>query len=130
VLAAPIAAEAQPAEKHNRIGLLIAYPYVPERVITPIFLPKLQDLGYIEGRNLQIDVRSANYHSERLPALAAELVRLKVDVIVTGGDSEVRAAKQATSTTPIVMVPSGDPVRAGFITSYARPAVMSRACRG
>src|SRR5689334_6677960 len=117
LLTAPIAAKAQQAGKQYRIGLLIAYPYVPERVITPIFLPELRDLAYIEGRNIQLDVRSANYHSEQLPALAAELVRLNVDVIVTGGDSEVRAAKQATSTMPIVMVPSGDPVRAGFITS-------------
>jgi len=83
-----------------------------------IALIHLRDLGYIES---QIVLRSANDQSERLPALAAELVRLKVDVIVTGGDSEVRAAKQATSTIPIVMAPSGDPVRAGYVASYARP---------
>jgi len=121
VMIMPVLGEAQPPARQYRIGLLIAYPYLPERVVRPVFLPTLRDLGYIEGRNLQIDVRSANYHSERLPALAAELVRLNVDVILTGGESEVRAAKQATSTTPIVMVPSGDPVRAGLIASYARP---------
>jgi len=118
LLPAPVAGEAQPGETQSRIGLLINYPYVPGRAIATVFVPALRDLGYIES---QIVLRSANDQSERLPALAAELVRLKVDVIVTGGDSEVRAAKQATSTIPIVMAPSGDPVRAGYVASYARP---------
>jgi ABC-type uncharacterized transport system substrate-binding protein len=121
LVAALLAAEAQEAAKQYRIGLLIAYPYNPGRAISRVFVPALGDLGYIEGRNLQIEVQSADQHPERLPALAAELVRLNVDVIVTGGDSEVRAAKQATSTIPIVMAPSGDPVRAGYVASYARP---------
>jgi putative ABC transport system substrate-binding protein len=88
-------------EKPYRVGFLVAYPYDPGRAFVRVFLPAMRDLGYIEGRNLQIEVRSANNRSERLPTLAAEMVRLKVDVIVTGGDSEVRAAKQATSTIPL-----------------------------
>jgi putative tryptophan/tyrosine transport system substrate-binding protein len=121
LFAAPRAVEAQQAEKRYRIGLLINYPYDPTRAISRVFVPALQDLGYIEGRNLQIEVRSAHHHPERLPRLAAELVRLNVDVMVTGGDSEVRAAKEATPKIPIVMAPSGDPVRAGYVATYARP---------
>ena len=114
-------AQAQPVEQQYRVGLLIAYPPNPRGAFTKVFLPTLQELGYVEGRNLQIEVRSAEYQPERLSALASELVRLGVGVIVTGGDSEVRAAKQATDTIPIVMAPSGDPVRAGYVISYARP---------
>ena len=121
VLTAPLAAEAQQATTQYRVGLLIAYPYNPERAFSRVIVPALRDRGYIEGRNLQIEEQSADQHPERLPALAAELVRLNVDVIVTGGDSEVRAAKQVTGTIPIVMAPSGDPVRAGYVASYARP---------
>lgn len=121
IVAAPLAVGAQQAERQYRVGVLIAYPYTPGRSIGRVFVPTLQELGYIEGRNLQIEVRSADYHLERLPILAEELVRLKMDAIVTGGDSEVRAAKAATSSIPIVMSPSGDPVRAGYVASYARP---------
>jgi putative tryptophan/tyrosine transport system substrate-binding protein len=121
LILATLTAQAQPAGRIFRIGLLIAYPYDPTRLIGTTFIPDLRELGYVEGHNLKIEVRSANQKPERLPALAAELVRLNVDVIITGGDSEVRAAKQATSTIPIVMAPSGDPVRAGYVASYARP---------
>jgi putative ABC transport system substrate-binding protein len=121
LLAAPLGAEAQHPQNSYRIGLLSHYPYNPARAFSKVFLPALRDLGYVEGRNLRIEVRSANQHSERLPALAAELVHLDVDVIITAGDGEVRAAKAATGRIPIVMAPSGDPVRAGYIDSYARP---------
>ena len=121
LLAAPLSAQAQLSEKKYRIGVLLSYPLEPNGLFTKTFLPSLRDLGYVEGSNLVIEVRSANDHPERLPALAADLAQLKCDVIVTGGDSEVRAAKQATSSIPIVMAPSGDPVRAGYVASYARP---------
>src|SRR5262249_55975055 len=84
-------------------------------------LSGLRNLGYVEGQNLRLEIRSAHGAPERLPTLAVELVRLPVDVIVTIGDSAVRAAKQATSTIPIVMMPSGDPVAAGYVASLARP---------
>ena len=72
------------------------------------FVATLRELGYVEGRDINLVIRSANNIPEHLPALAAELVHLNVDVIVTGGDSEVVAAKQATRTIPIVMAPSGE----------------------
>jgi len=123
-LSMPSAADAQQNEKVWRIGYLFtgslpAPQSVP--ILRNIFVPAMRDLGYIEGRNLIIEVRSANGRPERLPELAAELVRLPVDLIVTLGDSEVRAAKQATATIPIVMSPSGDPVGAGYVASLARP---------
>jgi ABC-type uncharacterized transport system substrate-binding protein len=83
----------------------------------------LRERGYIEGQNIATEYRYAKGNLDRLPALATELVRLKVDIIVvTGGDPDIRAAKNATKTIPIVMVGSGtDPVEAGFIESLARP---------
>jgi putative ABC transport system substrate-binding protein len=81
----------------------------------------LRDLGYVEGKNLVIEFRWADGRYDRLPDLAAELVRLKVDVIVTGGTPGTRAAKQATTTIPIVMAVSGDAVATGLIASLARP---------
>jgi putative ABC transport system substrate-binding protein len=111
----------QLVEKKYRIGVLLSYPSEPDGLFAKAFMTSLRDLGYVEGRNLVIEVRSANDRPERLPALAAELVQLKCDVIITGGDGEVRAAKQATSSIPIVMAPSGDPVRAGYVVSLARP---------
>jgi putative ABC transport system substrate-binding protein len=81
----------------------------------------LRDLGYIEGKNIFIEWRSNEGQTDRNPALAAELVRLKVDVIVAAGSSEILAAKEATSAIPIVMVRGGDPVGSGLISSLARP---------
>ncbi len=81
----------------------------------------LRDLGYVEGRNVVFERRYADGHMDRLPEIAAELVRLKVDVIVTGSSIHVAAARQATKTIPIVMVFTADPVQAGFVTSLARP---------
>jgi putative ABC transport system substrate-binding protein len=81
----------------------------------------LRELGWIEGQNVGLEYRYANNKLEQLPNLAAELVRLKVDVIVTGGEAGIRAARGATSTIPIVMANSGDPVGTGLITSLSRP---------
>jgi putative ABC transport system substrate-binding protein len=85
------------------------------------FIQGLRDLGYEEGRNITIVHRSSEGQYQRLPDLAAELVRLKVDVIVTPASQNVRAAKQATQTIPIVMTGAGDPVAAGLVASLARP---------
>ena len=81
----------------------------------------LRDRGYFEGRNLVIEIRSAEGKFERLPALVAELLALKVDVIVTGGTPATLAAKKATSTVPIVFAAAGDPVTSGLVASLARP---------
>jgi ABC-type uncharacterized transport system substrate-binding protein len=120
LLAAPLAAEAQQAAKVARIGYLstnlAALPNRPEA-----FRQGLRDLGYVEGRNLVIEYRYAEGKVEQLPALAAELVALKVDVIVASGTLAALAAKQATSTLPIVFSPAGDPVGSGLVTSLARP---------
>ena len=121
LLAAPLAAEAQQAAKIARIGYLAANlaanPHLQEA-----FLQGLRDLGYVEGRNLVIEYRDAEGKPERLPALAAELVALKVDVIVTaGGTLAALAAKQATRTLPIVFAAAADPVESGLVTSFARP---------
>ena len=85
------------------------------------FRQGLRELGYVEGKNIVIEWRYAEGKPDRLPALAAELVRLKVDVIVTGGPVATRAAKEATSTIPIVMAQDSDPVGSGFVASLARP---------
>ena len=81
----------------------------------------MRELGYVDGKNLAIERRSAEGKYERLPDLAADLVRVKVDVIVTNGTSAVRAAQKATTRIPIVFGSAGDPVRAGLIKSLARP---------
>ena len=123
VLAAPLMslAQQQPA-KIARIGYL--QPVVPENNSSPLledFRQGLRELGYVEGRNLQLEVRWGEGKLERMPALAEELVRLKVDVIVAVTAPSVMAAKQATGTIPIVMPFSSDPVGDGLVTSLARP---------
>jgi putative tryptophan/tyrosine transport system substrate-binding protein len=85
------------------------------------FRQGLRELGYIEGESIVIDWRFAEGKLDRLPALVAELLRLKVDVIVTGGPAPTRAAKEATTTIPIVMAQDADPVGSGFVASLARP---------
>ena len=119
--AAPLAAEAQQATKVARIGYLS-----PSLASSPhlrdAFVQGLRDLGYIEGRNVVIEYRDAEGKLERLPALAAELVALKVDVIFVGGGTRVTlAAMKATTTIPIVFTGVGDPVESGLVTSLARP---------
>ncbi len=121
LLAAPLAAEAQQAAKVARIGYLstnlAANPHLHEA-----FLQGLRDLGYVEGRNVVIEYRDAEGKPERLPALAAELVALKVDVIVVAeAHHAALAAKQATRTIPIVFAAAADPVESGLVTSLARP---------
>jgi putative tryptophan/tyrosine transport system substrate-binding protein len=107
--------EAQP-QKVPRIGYLS--PSVANR---PTFTQGLRDLGYIEGKNIFIEWRANEGQLDRNHALAVELVRLKVDIIVAAGSGEIRAAKEATSAIPIVMVRGGDPVGSGFVASLARP---------
>jgi len=109
-------AEAQQTKKVPRIGFLSATPS-----INPAFLEGLHTLGYTEGKNIIIEYRSAQDKLERHPDLAAELISLKVDIIVTQGTPAAQAAKKATSTIPIVMATSGDPVGSGLIASLARP---------
>jgi putative tryptophan/tyrosine transport system substrate-binding protein len=115
-------AQAQPpAGKVPRIGFLstAAISVLTSRL--DAFRQGLIELGYVEGKNLAIEYRSADGDPNRLPALAGELVRLKVDCIVTAGENPTHAAKQATRTIPIVMTTVGDPVRYGFVASLARP---------
>jgi putative ABC transport system substrate-binding protein len=121
LLAASLAAEAQQSTKTYRIGLLIAASEAFAAPYIGIFRQALRDLGYVEGRNITIELRYADGHYDRLPALAADLVRLKVDIVVAEGTPPARAAKQATTTIPIVMTVTGDPVAAGLVTNLARP---------
>jgi putative ABC transport system substrate-binding protein len=121
LLAAPLAAEAQQSTKRYRIGLLIAASEAFAAPYIEIFRQALRDLGYVEGRNITIELRYADGHYDRLRALAADLVRLKVDIVVAEGTPPARAAKQATTTIPIVMTVTGDPVAAGLVTNLARP---------
>ncbi len=117
VLAAPLAAEAQQAGKIPRIGVLasIRSPAIEG------FERGLKELGYVEGKNIVIEWRLVEGKFERLPELAADLVRLKVDVILAPATIYVRAARDATKTIPIVFALVPDPVEAGFVASLARP---------
>jgi len=117
----PLAAEAQPAGKVARIGCLLGAAREQTSDLMNAFEDGLRDLGYVPGRNVVIEYRFADGKLERLPQLAQDLVRLKVDVIVTGSNPHVVAAKQATTTIPIVMVYVRDPVGAGLVTNVSRP---------
>ena len=118
VLAEPLAAPAQQAAgKSPRIGFLGDVP----PFLDEAFRQGLRELGYVDGQNITIEHRAAAWKYERLPGLAAELVRLKVDVIVAASPPATEAAKQATRTIPIVFTVVGDPVAAGFVASLARP---------
>jgi putative ABC transport system substrate-binding protein len=121
LLATPLAAEAQTAGKVLRIGYLGYSSPTLERDLVKAFRQGLRDLGYVESRNLVIEYRSAGGKRERFPELAGELVRLKVDVIVTLATPAVLAAKQATTTIPIVVAAMADPVGDGLVASLARP---------
>jgi putative ABC transport system substrate-binding protein len=118
---APRAAESQPAARMYRIGYLGSSSPSLEPHYVEAFLQKLHDLGYAEGQNVSVEYRWAEGHDDRLAGLAAELVRSHVDVIVTTGTPAAFAAKQATTTIPIVMASAGDPVRSGLVASLARP---------
>jgi putative ABC transport system substrate-binding protein len=121
LLAAPLAAEGQPAAQVYRIGYLGSTPPTAPSPLWDSFLSELRERGYLEGQNLVVESRYSEGKNERFPDLAAELVRLKVDVIVSGFGVGVRAAQRATATIPIVMAGVGDPVAAGLIASLARP---------
>jgi len=120
-LAAPLTSFAQQKGKVWRIGFLSPASASGFARQVEALRAGLRDLGYVEGKNIVIEFRWAEGKFERLPGLAAELVRLKVDVIVTHGNPGVIAAKNATSTLPIVMATSADPVALGFVASLARP---------
>jgi putative tryptophan/tyrosine transport system substrate-binding protein len=121
ILAIGHLAEAQQPTKIPRIGYLGGNsPFSNPDRIEP-FRQGLRELGYVEVKNIVIEWRHHEGKLDRLPALAAELVRLKVDIIITVGPPAARAAKEATSTIPIVMMQVGDPVGSGFVASLARP---------
>jgi putative tryptophan/tyrosine transport system substrate-binding protein len=134
LLPAPCAQAQQPG-KVPRIGFLIASS--PSAIATRMdaFRQGLRELGYVEGKDIVIEWRSAEGKFDRLPVLAAELVRLKVDVIVTAGPTVTRPVKEVTSTVPIVMAQDTDPVASGFVASLARPGgnitgLVSDSCPG
>src|SRR5213595_2918615 len=119
-LAAPLACFAQQQRsKVARIGVLEATSSSANQ--REALIAGLRELGYVEGKNIIIEERWAEGKYERLPGLAAELVQMKVDVIVAGSTPTVQAAQQTTTTIPIVMVRTGDPVGSGFVASLARP---------
>jgi putative ABC transport system substrate-binding protein len=121
LLAAPLAAEGQAPAKVPRIGYLTSLSLTESAIGLESFRQGLRELGYVEGQTIAIEYRFADGQPDRLPALAAELVRLKVDVIVTGGPPAPEAAKQATSTIPIVFAVAADPAAQGLVASLARP---------
>jgi putative ABC transport system substrate-binding protein len=118
LLALSVCVEAQQPAKIPKIGFLGARPAPASG---QELWRELRQLGYVEGKNIAIEFRYAENKLDRLPALADELVRLKVDVLVTPGGAETLAAKNATRTIPIVFIGVGDPVAAGLVDSLARP---------
>jgi putative tryptophan/tyrosine transport system substrate-binding protein len=117
----PIAARAQQAVKQATIGLLGSNTAAAQSHLTAAFVQRLGELGWIEGRNVVIEYRWAEGHTDRLPGLADELVRLNVDVILTHNTPPTLAAKRATSVIPIVFATAGDAVSTGIVASLARP---------
>ena len=118
-LATPLAAEAQHAGKVYRIGVLS--PDSPPPGLFEAFQRRLRELGYVEGKNIATESRHAGGQTERLAALAAELIALKVDVILAVNTSAAQAAKKATAEIPIVMTRVADPVKSGLVASMSRP---------
>ncbi|MET0631594.1 MAG: ABC transporter substrate-binding protein [Xanthobacteraceae bacterium] len=117
----PRAARAQQAGKVARIGFLGTSSLSLERHLVDAFRQRLSELGHVDGQNIAIEYRWAEGQDNRLPALAAELVRLRPDVIVTTGTPGTLAAKRATTTIPIVFASSGNPVNGGLVASFSRP---------
>src|SRR5215475_3251056 len=117
----PLAARAQQSARVPRIGILWPNPVTASGHFVDAFRQGLGELGYVEGRNMTIEFRTAEGTMERLPDLAAELVRVPVEVILTATSPTIRAAQQANRTIPIVMGNSQDPVSEGFVASLARP---------
>jgi putative ABC transport system substrate-binding protein len=116
-----VPANAQQATKIPRIGYLTGTSLSTNAARNEAFRQGLRELGYVEGKSIVIEWRSAEGKLDRIAALAVELVRLKVEVIVTGGPPATRAAKEATATIPIVMAQDTDPVASGFVASLPRP---------
>src|ERR1700757_820433 len=116
-----VSADAQQPKKVPRIGFLVASSASANSARVEAFRQGLRELGYVEGKNIIIESRFAEGKTDCLPALAADLVRLKVDVIVSAGPAVTRPASEATKTIPIVMAQDGDPVANGFVASLARP---------
>ena len=119
LLAAPLAAEAQPAGKTARLCFLTFDP--PQAVRFNPFFHRLRDLGYVDGQTITIDYLSAEGQGERFPTLAAECLRRKADIIVVTTTPAAQASKSATGTIPIVMMALGDPVGTGLVATLARP---------
>ena len=120
LLGAPCTSNAQQPTHVHRIGRLSGGSRSPDPNLE-VFRQELRALGYVEGDNLVLELRYAEGQDERLPALAAELVRLPVEVLVAGGAPAARAAQQATTTVPIVIITLTDPIGAGFVSSLAQP---------
>jgi putative ABC transport system substrate-binding protein len=120
-LAVAVVAEAQQPTKVPRIGVILPAFSSVSSPFMAAFREGLHDLGYTEGKNIVIEERYADGKEDRLPALAAELVHLKVDIIMVGGGNATLAAKNATKTVPIVMGTASDPVGTGLVASLARP---------
>jgi putative ABC transport system substrate-binding protein len=121
LLATSSITQAQQPTKMPRMGYLTAGSLGAQSIRIDALRQGLRELGYVEGKNIVIEYRHAEGKFDRLLALAAELVRLKVDIIVSGGPTVTRAAKEATTTIPIVMVQDSDPVGSGFVSSLAHP---------
>ena len=121
LLAAPLAAEAQPARKIPRLCFLTFDPGTPQSSRFTPFFQGLRDLGYVDEQTITIDYLSADGRGERFPALAADCLRLKADIVVVTTTPAAQAAKNATRTIPIVMHSLGDPVTTGLVASLARP---------
>ena len=121
LLGLSLSAHAQQPTKVRRIGYLSAASLAANAARIDAFKQGLSELGYVEGKTIVIDYRWAEGKLDRIPGLAAELVRLNVDVLVTSGPADTKAAKEATSTIPIVMGFDNDPVGNGFVASLARP---------
>ena len=114
-------ADAQQTGKVLRIGFLDPSTAAGSAVLVEVFRQELNKLGWREGKNITLEYRFAEGKNERLPELVADLIRLKVDLVVASGTATASAAKSATTTIPIVMTNVGDPVGAGLIASLARP---------
>src|SRR5262249_1602759 len=121
ILGAPLAAGAQHPRQSPRLCFLTFDPGTSEQNRFGPFFQRLHDLGYVDKETISVDYLSVNGHGDRFPALAAECLRRKADVIVVTTTPAAQAAKNATRSVPIVMLPLGDPVATGLVASLARP---------
>jgi len=128
ILAVCIDAGAQQPQKIHRIGVFGATSPATIAARLDAFRQGLRELGYAEGKNIVIEYRYADGKLDRVSSLAAEMVRLNVEVILTGGSAATRPAREATATIPIVMAQDTDPVGNGFVASLARPAGILPGC--